>query len=102
MALSLSLSAGGPDLADVPTRWNNLGQEVACAAGGFQKARLNLLGFLFHQVEHGIDFARAGKVPAVLSNLLFGDDLFFHEYRNYNCYNRSIQKSARQVNRCLS
>ncbi len=45
--------------------------EVACPAGWLKKARIDPLGFVLDQIEHGVDFALIGEDFAVIGHTLF-------------------------------
>jgi hypothetical protein len=55
---------------DVELAPQHLCEEVAVAARGLQKARVDALGLLLHHVEHGVDLALVGEHLAVLLHAL--------------------------------
>ena len=55
----------------------DLHEEVAAPARRLQKARVNALGLVLHQVEHGLDHPRRGEDLPVVGDALFGLDEVF-------------------------
>ncbi len=48
-----------------------LGEKVTCATGGFKETRIDPLGLMLDQIQHGIDLALAGKYLAMVSHPFF-------------------------------
>lgn len=78
IALEIQLAAAVFSLHDLQFAAQNLGQEVACPAGGLKEARVDPLGFLLHQIEHGIHLPLAGEHFAVIGNPFPGYNLTGH------------------------
>src|SRR5579864_4404182 len=99
IALLLRRAFAVPALDNVQLSLEDFGQEIAVAAGRLQEAGIDALRFLLHEVEHGIDFARAGQDLAVLFNTRLGDDLLFPERRNLHVA-ASTKETVRLLELC--
>jgi hypothetical protein len=58
----------------------NFCEKISVSVGRFQKSAVNAIGFLFHQIQHGIYFTLIREDFAMIGYSLFGDDLFFHDF----------------------
>lgn len=74
LIFQLALAIPGFDDAEFPLE--NLSQKIPIAASRLKKARVNPLGLLFDEIEHGVDLTRTGQHLAVIGNPLPGNDLF--------------------------
>jgi hypothetical protein len=75
--LNLQLRLAIAFLDDRQFPFQNHAQEVPVAASGFQKAGVDPLRFLLHQIEHGIDLSLSRQHLAMIRDPLFRYDLFY-------------------------
>ncbi len=108
VALIVQLAFGVASLHHPQLAPQDFHQKVTRAAGRFQEARVNPLGFLPHQVEHGVHDGRWRQHLAKIAHALFGFDVLFHfqcfvtsqEYGPFQKYSNTVRLTAggRQCN----
>jgi hypothetical protein len=78
VSLKVQLRLAVPLLNHRQLSFQDHGQKVSGAASRFKKSRFDPLGFLLHQIKHGVDLAVSGQHLAMIRDPLLRYDLRFH------------------------